>query len=52
MPVMAPEALLQHKAAYTLLLARDFHREILEEQATYRERGGRFIVPTPRPEIV
>lgn len=37
---------------YILVLAWNFADEIMEQQKTHRERGGRFIVPVPRAQVI
>jgi len=51
-PVVRPERLLADQPDYVLLLAWNFVDEIVEQQAEYQKRGGKFMVPVPEVKVL
>jgi SAM-dependent methyltransferase len=52
LPIASPERVLAEQPDYVLILPWNFKDEIMAQQAEYRRRGGKFIVPVPHPTII
>jgi hypothetical protein len=52
LPICSPARLLEAMPSHVLLLTWNFADEILEQQAEYRKRGGRFITPIPDVKVI
>jgi hypothetical protein len=51
-PVISEVEALDRQPDYYLVLPWNFLDEFLEKEKSFRERGGRFIVPIPEPHII
>jgi len=51
-PIVSPDRVLEDQPDYLVILPWNFKDEIMEQQAAYAQRGGRFIIPAPNPTIV
>lgn len=52
LPIVPPARILEEMPDLLLILPWNIEAEIVAQEATYRERGGRFLVPLPEPRIV
>jgi SAM-dependent methyltransferase len=51
-PIGPPTLLVEKMPSFALLLTWNFAEEILSQQAEYRNKGGRFIVPLPVVRVI
>ncbi len=51
-PIVSPDAFHNDNADYALLGAWNHAKEITEKEKNFIERGGRFIIHLPKPQIV
>jgi SAM-dependent methyltransferase len=51
-PIRAPEAILQARPDYVLILPWNLKEEITEQMAAVRDWGGRFVVPIPEVQVL
>jgi SAM-dependent methyltransferase len=52
LPVLGPEALISRKTDYVVIIAWRYVQPILDKNRAYRDRGGKFIVPLPKLEVI
>ena len=51
-PVLPIDVLEEREPEYLFLLAWNFAEEIMRQETRFTDRGGKFIVPVPRAEVV
>jgi hypothetical protein len=51
-PISDPGRLMRERPDYVVILPWNFKDEILDQQAAYRDHGGKFIIPIPSPAII
>ena len=51
-PVLPVSTLVERQPDFVFILAWNFADEIISQQHEYQSRGGRFIVPVPRPVVI
>ena len=51
-PIKAPQAILDARPDYVLILPWNFKDEIVEQMAAIREWGGKFVVPIPELKVL
>jgi hypothetical protein len=52
LPVLPPQALIDRKVDYCVIIAWRYVEPILQKNKAYRDLGGRFIVPLPALEVL
>lgn len=51
-PIVATKELYVRKPDYLLILAWNFAESIIKMHKKYKEEGGKFIIPVPKPKII
>ena len=52
LPIFADEHILSDKPDYALILAWNFAEEIMRNMSAFKQMGGKFILPIPKPTII
>jgi SAM-dependent methyltransferase len=52
LPILPPATLIEDRPDYLLVLAWNFAAEIMQQQRSYKDSGGKFILPIPSPTVM
>jgi SAM-dependent methyltransferase len=52
LPILPPSKIVEDQPDYVLIMAWNFADEIMQQLASYKTKGGRFIIPIPEPRVV
>jgi SAM-dependent methyltransferase len=50
-PILSPDALLEKRPDYLLILAWNFSSEIIKQTNAYEKAGGKYIIPVPSARL-
>ncbi|HVE85077.1 MAG TPA: class I SAM-dependent methyltransferase [Myxococcales bacterium] len=51
LPVVPPQAVMERRPEYLLVLAWNFFDEIARQLDAYERGGGKFVLPVPKPQV-
>lgn len=51
-PIVSPAKLEKERPDYIFILAWNFASSIMERNSSFKQKGGKFIIPVPTPKIV
>ncbi len=52
LPIHPPTKLLEDQPDYVLIFAGNYAHDVIQRQGDYYQRGGKFVVPVPQPQVL